>query len=339
MRSTEIIRERDMALHGLGAVAGQAMDLSELIESYLADIGALSVVVVLELSAAGADDAAQPVQEVVAQRDRRPAGEVRRSQVAVFVVDRRRCARDGGGHEGQPSSASMELWFFCRPPAQQGATAWGLARRTSWRLIFAGEFIRNCTMRPAVNVQLVPGRVYRTEDLARWGANPTRLAQRLVGEGRLRRLAHGLFHAPLRTRFGDAPPTAEAVLRALLKGDDYVFTGPERWNALGLGTTAVLPSRLVYNRRRTGEFDLPGQRLQLRRVAFPKRPTPEWYVVDLLENLRLAGADAAGVEKRLRAALVRKRFDIGALRAAAGRYGTQRTRELVERVAPPSQAA
>jgi integrase len=39
MRSTEIIRERDMALHGLGAVAGQAMDLGELIESYLADLG------------------------------------------------------------------------------------------------------------------------------------------------------------------------------------------------------------------------------------------------------------------------------------------------------------
>ncbi len=39
MRSTEIIRARDMALHGLGAVAGQAMDLGELIESYLADLG------------------------------------------------------------------------------------------------------------------------------------------------------------------------------------------------------------------------------------------------------------------------------------------------------------
>jgi hypothetical protein len=38
MRSTEIIRERDMALHGLGAVAGQTMDLSELLDAYVADL-------------------------------------------------------------------------------------------------------------------------------------------------------------------------------------------------------------------------------------------------------------------------------------------------------------
>jgi hypothetical protein len=38
MRSTEIIRERDMALHGLGAVAGQTMDLSELLDAFVADL-------------------------------------------------------------------------------------------------------------------------------------------------------------------------------------------------------------------------------------------------------------------------------------------------------------
>jgi hypothetical protein len=38
MRSTEIIRERDMALHGLGAVAGQSMDLSELLDAFVADL-------------------------------------------------------------------------------------------------------------------------------------------------------------------------------------------------------------------------------------------------------------------------------------------------------------
>jgi len=38
MRSTEILRERDMALHGLGAVAGQAKDLGELLDAYDADL-------------------------------------------------------------------------------------------------------------------------------------------------------------------------------------------------------------------------------------------------------------------------------------------------------------
>lgn len=38
MRATEIIRSRDMALHGLGAVDGQGMDLGELRDAYLADL-------------------------------------------------------------------------------------------------------------------------------------------------------------------------------------------------------------------------------------------------------------------------------------------------------------
>ena len=38
MRSIEILRTRDMALHGLGAVAGQAMDLGKLIDAFLADL-------------------------------------------------------------------------------------------------------------------------------------------------------------------------------------------------------------------------------------------------------------------------------------------------------------
>jgi hypothetical protein len=38
MRSTELIRERDMALHGLGAVARQTMHLSELLDAFVADI-------------------------------------------------------------------------------------------------------------------------------------------------------------------------------------------------------------------------------------------------------------------------------------------------------------
>lgn len=194
-------------------------------------------------------------------------------------------------------------------------------------------------MRPARKVNLIPGRVYRTEDLARWGANPTRLAARLVSEGRLQRLAFGLYFAPLSTKFGAAPPTVAELLRALLKGDEYVITGSERWNALGLGATAVSPVRLVYNRRRSGEFELAGHRLHLRRVAFPARPTPEWYVVDLLENLSVAGVEAERVERRLGSALTAGRLDRAGLRAAAAVYGTQRTRELVERVVRGARVA
>ena len=53
--------------------------------------------------------------------------------------------------------------------------------------------------------KLEPGRVYRTRDLEPWGANAPRLAKRLVAEGLLVPLAHGLFAHPKRSRFGSVP--------------------------------------------------------------------------------------------------------------------------------------
>ena len=44
--------------------------------------------------------------------------------------------------------------------------------------------------------KLLPGRVYRTKDLAKWSANAPRLAQRLVRDGALVPLAKGLFFSP-----------------------------------------------------------------------------------------------------------------------------------------------
>ena len=108
---------------------------------------------------------------------------------------------------------------------------------------------------------LRPGRAYRTKDLSAWGANSPRLAKRLVREGRLVELAHGLFAHPRKGRFGVVPPSDEEVMRAFLDGGRFVFTGPDRWNALGLGTTALFATPLVYNTKRSGTFKLGGRQL------------------------------------------------------------------------------
>lgn len=60
---------------------------------------------------------------------------------------------------------------------------------------------------------LEPGRVYRMRDFATWSANPPRLASRLVREGQLVQLAHGLFVHPKQSRFGVVPPSDEALMR------------------------------------------------------------------------------------------------------------------------------
>ncbi|MBI5547615.1 MAG: hypothetical protein HY901_27340 [Deltaproteobacteria bacterium] len=176
---------------------------------------------------------------------------------------------------------------------------------------------------------LEPGRVYRTRDLAAWGANAPRLAKRLVRDGALLPLAHGLFVYPKRGRFGVVPPTDEEVMRAFLDGGRFLFTGPERWNALGLGTTAVFASTLVYNTKRSGSFELGGRRFLLRRVAFPDQPTPEWYVVDLLENAERAGASRADIALALRRAVRAGAFEHERLRAMARQYGTRATQATI----------
>jgi hypothetical protein len=177
---------------------------------------------------------------------------------------------------------------------------------------------------------LRPGSVFRTRALGRVTANAPRLAKRLVAAGRLVSLAHGLYAVPQEGRFGLVPPTDEDLMRAFLDGGPFVFTGPDRWNALGLGSTASFAAPLVYNTKRSGVFELGGRRFILRRVAFPRRPTPEWYVVDLLEHADEAGASRSDLAASLRAAVRRGAFAPERLRDAANSYGTKATQALVE---------
>lgn len=184
-------------------------------------------------------------------------------------------------------------------------------------------------MPPASRVRLEPGRVYRTRDLAAWGANAPRLAKRLVREGSLVPLAHGLFAHPKRGRFGEVPPSDEEVMRAFLGDTPFLFTGPDRWNALGLGTTAVFAVPLVYNTKRSGVFDFGRRRFVLRRVAFPKTPPPEWFVVDLLQHADQAGASRADIAAALARSLSRGTFNAATLQEMARRYGSRATQALV----------
>lgn len=186
-------------------------------------------------------------------------------------------------------------------------------------------------MSQAAQPNLDPGRVYRTRELRRWSANPARLARRLVREGKLQQAAHGLFYAPVQSRFGQAPPPEEEILRGFLGDSSFVLTGPPKWNALGLGATAMFASTLAYNQKRTGEFIFDGRRFLLRRVLFPENPSPEWFVVDLLQHHDMAGISLTELADRLVATVREGRWNRDRLREMADRYGTKATLALVER--------
>ena len=182
----------------------------------------------------------------------------------------------------------------------------------------------------AAQPKLEPGKAYRTRELRRFGANPARLAKRLVSEGKLQQAAHGLFYAPVQSRFGQAPPTDDEILRGFLGDSPFVITGPPKWNALGLGATAMFAATLAYNQKRSGEFTFDGRRFLLRRVYFPEAPSPEWFVIDLLQHHDMAGASLAELRERLVATLREGRWDRDRLRTMAGQYGTKATLALVE---------
>ncbi len=183
----------------------------------------------------------------------------------------------------------------------------------------------------AAQPDLVPGKAYRTRDLRRFGANPARLARRLVREGKLQQAGHGLFYAAHQSRFGQAPLCEDEILRGFLGSSPFVITGPPKWNVLGLGATAMFASTLVYNQKRTGEFTFDGRRFFLRRVYFPENPSPEWYVVDLLQHHDMAGVSLTELTDGLLATLREGRWDRGRLRTMAEQYGTRATLALVER--------
>lgn len=178
--------------------------------------------------------------------------------------------------------------------------------------------------------QLQRGKVYRTEDFTRYDSNPTRWASKLVKQGKLRRLRHGLYHVPRKSAFGEVPPSEDELLRAYFRRRPYLRTGPAIWNGLGLGTTAVDAIPLVYNTTRTGEVELGGRRFELRRVRFPGTPEREYFVVDLLENTDRAGADRNELRDALAQAVAKGRFDPDRLGDRARQYGTRETQRLVE---------
>lgn len=184
-------------------------------------------------------------------------------------------------------------------------------------------------MSTAANPVLHAGEVLRTKALAAWSANPARLAHRLVREGRLQKLGPGLYAVPRPGRFGVAPPKLEAVLTAFLEGAPFVVTGPPAWNSLGLGTTALWAQVLVYNTKRSGEFRLGGQMVRFRRVRFPEQPTPEWYAVDLLENLDMAGTTLEDLGPRLAEALRAGHLDPIRLKTTAAEYAIARTQHFL----------
>ena len=176
--------------------------------------------------------------------------------------------------------------------------------------------------------RLRPGQMYRRADLARLSNAVDRHLRALLNEGRLTKVAPGLYMVPKKTRFGVAPADTKKLVESFLKDDRFLMVSPNDYNGLGVGTTQLYNETVVYNGKRHGRFELDGRTFDFRRKSFfPNEASAEFLLVDLLNNLKRLAEDQGEVTHRARARAVE--MDQAALKTAVEKFGGVRAkREL-----------
>lgn len=178
-----------------------------------------------------------------------------------------------------------------------------------------------------VKSHLRTGQVYRRADFEKWSNAPDRHLHQLVDEGKLQKLAGGLYYAPKSTVFGDAPADDAALVEAFLKDHRFLLYSPNVYNALGVGTTQLYNETVVYNHKRHGRFKLGGRTFDFRmKPHFPLKASREFLLVDLVNNVTRLAEDKEAVLARVKEKAVQ--MDKTALRRAVEGYGGARARKF-----------
>jgi len=177
--------------------------------------------------------------------------------------------------------------------------------------------------------KLRAGQVYRRADLARWSNAVDRHARALVEEGRLVKVSGGLYQAPKKTRFGDAPADPMKLVERFLKDDRFLMVSPNAYNALGVGVTQLYNETIVYNAKRHGLFELDGRSFDFRvKPHFPAMISEEYLLVDLVDNLdRLAEDQDAVLQHVMKRA---ERMDLKALEKTVRNFGGRSAKRVFE---------
>jgi Family of unknown function (DUF6088) len=171
------------------------------------------------------------------------------------------------------------------------------------------------------------GRVYRREDLAQVSNSVDRHLRELVSDGALKRLAQGLYYVPKKSMFGVLPPDDQELIATFLRDKDFLVFSPSSYNTLGLGTSQLYNKTLVYNHKRHGLFSFGNRQFDFRvKPRFPKMLTPEFLLVDAINNLDELAEDKNQVLQVVARKL--SGFDQAKLKRAVSIYGSVATKKL-----------
>jgi hypothetical protein len=199
------------------------------------------------------------------------------------------------------------------------------------KIAFRGfsPYIEGMTRAQELKKHLRPGQVYRRQDLTRWSNAVDRHLKQLVVNGTLTKLRAGVYLFPKDTAFGRAPAEDEKLVSAFLRDHRFLLASPNAYNSLGVGTTQLYDKTVVYNHKRHGNFALGGRKFDFRmKPAFPRKLSPEFLLVDLVNNLDQLAESREEVLARVKKKA--ESYDTPRLQRAAREYGTVRTRKFFE---------
>lgn len=172
------------------------------------------------------------------------------------------------------------------------------------------------------------GKVYRRAELAKWSKSVDLHADELVKDGTLQKLAQGLYLYPEVTGFGEAPPEEEVLVRSFLKDSRFLVTSFNAYNSLEVGTTQLYNQKTVYNHKRHGDFKLGGKMYSFRmKPHFPRKATPEFLLVDLLNNFGQLAEDPNEVLAKVRTRATA--MDSKKLKRSLEEYGGVRAKKIL----------
>lgn len=176
-----------------------------------------------------------------------------------------------------------------------------------------------------------PGEVYRRSDLEYYSTAIDRHLAQLTKEGALVKLSHGLYFAPIQSKFGAVPPDDRKVVAGFLKHKDFLLVSPNTFNSLGLGLTQLYNTTWVYNHKRKGEFQLNGKTFEFKlKSAFPRNITREYLLVDLLNNIEILAEDQSQLLDKLPNKI--NTFNADSLRKATQLYGNGTTKRKLKSI-------
>ena len=165
--------------------------------------------------------------------------------------------------------------------------------------------MKNATSPQRLLRELSYGKVYRRQDLAALSKSIDRDLKKLTGNGNLKKVGSGLYLYSENSRWGNLPADEKELASSFLKTSDLLLVSNSDFNSLGLGLTQLWNEVRVYNKRRHCKVKLGNTNFnfQVPFNGYPKRFTPEFLLVDLLNNIDSCGESPTDIKKKVSTSL------------------------------------